>query len=265
MPDPAFGATGVRLSLATLRAVFPEAPAAVINAFVEKQGVLTAVELNRTRQRLAYCFANLHAETGGFTIRNLTENINYTAARMAAVWPNRFKNLAAVQVKYGTAPNWQTKAFDDIYGNRMGNRPGTSDGSRFIGRGGPQITGRDGYAEIGRRVGVDLVGNPELAGSFALQPHIAAAFWNWKGMNRFADASDFIGCVKAWNGGTNGLAQRQSQLTRILPILQKAEWGEVIAAPAKPPPDPVSVSTTTSQPSAWAAFFMTIAKLFGRT
>jgi putative chitinase len=265
MPDPAFGATGVRLSVATLRAVFPEAPAAVINAFVEKQGVLTAVELNRTRQRLAYCFANLHAETGGFTIKNLTENINYTAARMAAVWPNRFKNLAAVQAKYGTAPNWQTKAFDDIYGNRMGNRPGTSDGSRFIGRGGPQITGRDGYAEIGRRVGVDLVGNPELAGSFTLQPDIAAAFWDWKGMNRFADASDFIGCVKAWNGGTNGLAQRQSQLTRILPILQKAEWGEVIAAPAKPPPDPASVSTTTSQPSAWAAFFMTIAKLFGRT
>jgi putative chitinase len=264
MPAPTFGAAGVRLSLATLRAIFPGAPAAVINAFVEKQGVLTAVELNRTRQRLAYCFANLHAETGGFTIKSLTENINYTAARMAVVWPNRFASAAAVQAKYGTAPNWQMKAFDDIYGNRMGNRPDTSDGSRYIGRGGPQIAGRDGYAEIGRRIGVDFVDHPDVAASPALQPDIAAAFWAWKGMNRFVDASDIVGCVKAWNGGTNGLAERQSQLARILPILQKAEWGEVIAAPVKPPPDPISVSTPTSQPSAWAAFFMAIAKLFGR-
>ncbi|MGN6311150.1 MAG: glycoside hydrolase family 19 protein [Xanthobacteraceae bacterium] len=255
---------GVRLSQATMRAIFSNAPGAVINAFVEKQGVLTAVALNQTGQRLAYCFANLHAETGGFTIKNLTENIDYTAARMAQVWPNRFASAVAVQARYGTAPGWQTKAFDDIYGNRMGNRPNTSDGSRYIGRGGPQITGRDGYAEIGRRIGVDLVNNPELAVSPTLQPDIAAAFWDWKGMNRFADAGDFIGCVKAWNGGTNGLAERRAQLARILPILQKAEWREVVVARVKPPPDPISVSTPASQPSAWAAFFMAIAKLFGR-
>lgn len=257
-------ADGTSLSPVTMRAVFPSAPDTIINAFIERQGVLSAVGLDGTRRRLAYCFANLHAETGGFTIKNLTENISYTAARMAQVWPNRFASAAVVQAKYGTAPGWQTKAFDDIYGNRMGNRVGTSDGSRYIGRGGPQITGRDGYAEIGRRIGVDLVNNPELAVSSALQPDIAAAFWDWKGMNRFADAGDFIGCVKAWNGGTNGLAERQAQLARMLPILQMAEWSEVIAGPPKPPPDPISISTPALQPSAWAAFFMAIAKLFVR-
>jgi putative chitinase len=255
---------GVRLSLATMRKVFPSAPGAIVNAFVESQSVLSAAGLNLTRQRLTYCFANLHAETSGFIIKNLTENIAYTAARMAQVWPNRFASAAAVQAKYGTASGWQMKAFDDIYGDRMGNRPGTPDGSRYIGRGGPQITGRDGYAEIGRRIGVNLVDNPELASSPALQPDIAAAFWDWKGMSRFADAGDFIGCVKAWNGGTNGLAERQAQLARVLPILQKAEWGEVVAAPAKPPPDP-TVASLPSSPPVWAAFFMAIAKLFGRT
>ena len=254
---------GVRLSLSTMRAVFPSAPGAIIDAFVERQGVLSAVGLNRTRQRLAYCFANLHAETGGFTVKNLTENVNYTAARMAAVWPNRFASAAAVQARYGAAPGWQLKAFDDIYGNRMGNRPGTSDGSRYIGRGGPQITGRDGYAEIGKRIGVDLIGDPELASSPALQPCIAAAFWDWKGMSRFADAGDFVGCVRAWNGGVNGLAERQAQRARIVPILQKTEWGEVAAPPPTLPPDQVPVSSS-SQPSAWAAFFLAIAKLFGR-
>jgi len=257
MPNPdSSGNARVRLSLATMRAVFPHAPDSIVYAFVERQGVLTAAGLNQTRQRLAYCFANLHAETGGFTIRNLTENINYTAARMAAVWPNRFASAAEVQNRYGTAPGWQTKAFDDIYGNRMGNRPGTSDGSTYIGRGGPQITGRDGYAEIGKRIGVDLVAAPERACDAGLQPDIAAAFWDWKGMNRYADAGDFIGCVKAWNGGTNGLAERKAQLARILPVLQKAEWGMIPDAPARPPPDPAPPPRPVTQPPARAAFFM---------
>lgn len=270
-------ADGVRLSQATMRAVFPSAPDTIINAFVERQGVLSTVGLNKTRQRLAYCFANLHAETGGFTIKNLTENINYTAARMAAVWPGRFKDAAAVQAKFGTAPGWQQKAFDDIYGNRMGNRPGTSDGSRFIGRGGPQVTGRDGYAEIGKRVGQDLVSAPDLACNHALQPDIAAAFWAWKGMNAFADAGNFIGCVKAWNGGTNGLAERQTQLARITKVLQGAEWSGVAAptqheapsVPGTPGPEPgiappkPGTAALSQPPSAWTAFFMAIAKLFG--
>lgn len=266
-------ADGVRLSLATMRAVFPNAPDTIISAFVEKQGVLSVVGLNQTRQRLAYCFANLHAETSGFTIKNLTEDIRYSAARMAEVWDNRFANAAAVQAKYGTAPGWQLKAFDDIYGNRMGNRPGTSDGSRFIGRGGPQITGRDGYAEIGKRIGVDLVSAPDLASNHALQPDIAAAFWDWKGMNKYADAGNFIGCVKAWNGGTNGLTERQSQLARIQKVLQGAEWGAV-AAPTRPPvtpgPEPgiappiSGPDPAIKPPSGWAAIFSAIAKLFGR-
>ncbi|MCO5129733.1 MAG: glycosyl hydrolase [Xanthobacteraceae bacterium] len=265
---------GIRLSLATMRAVFPSAPDTILGAFVEKQGVLTAVGLNGSRQRLAYCFANLHAETGGFTIRNLTENINYTADRMAAVWPNRFANAAAVRGKYGNAPGWQLKAFDDIYGNRMGNRPGTSDGSRYIGRGGPQVTGRDGYAEIGKRIGVDLVSAPDLACNHALQPDIAAAFWDWKAMNKYADAGNFVGCVKAWNGGTNGLSERQAQLARITKVLQGAEFGAVADAPFKQnnapaattgPPEPIPAPTpqANNEPSKWAAFFSAIAKLFG--
>jgi len=49
---------GVRLSLATMRQIFPDAPDAIMAAFVEKQGALTAVGLNQTRHRLVYCFAN---------------------------------------------------------------------------------------------------------------------------------------------------------------------------------------------------------------
>lgn len=202
------------------RAIFPRAPIDVILAF-EKSKALDKAGVTLNRTRLAYFCANVEHECGGFTIPKLTENINYTAARMAAVWPNRFKSAAAVSARFGTAPGWQMYAFDEIYGNRMGNRPGTHDGSTFIGRGGPQVTGRDGYQNVGRLAGIDIVNHPDAAGTYVTQPEICAAFWTWKGLNAFADRGDFLGCVKAWNGGTNGLADRRSMMSGNDPIIAR--------------------------------------------
>lgn len=202
------------------RAIFPRAPIDVILAF-ERSDALGRAGVTMNRTRLAYFCANVEHECGGFTIPALTENINYTAARMAAVWPSRFRSAADVQRKFGTARGWQKNAFDEIYGGRMGNRPGTHDGSTFIGRGGPQVTGRDGYQNVGRIAGIDLVGHPEAAGVFGSQPEICAAFWTWKGLNSFADRMDFLGCVKAWNGGTNGLADRRAMMAGNDPIIAR--------------------------------------------
>ena len=256
----------IELTGAAMRQMFPNAPQAVIDAFVAKQNVLTNAGINKTRDRLAYFFANIEHECGGFTIRNLTENINYTAERMAVVWPNRFSSAGAVRLKYGTAAGWQKKAFDDIYGSRMGNRPGTSDGSAFIGRGGPQITGRDGYTQVGKRAGLDLVNNPELACRNEYQPEICAAFWDWKQLNIKADAQDFIGCVKLWNGGTNGLADRKAMMAGNDPIIRRLAAVEVLKPvvndlPAPKPAAPVTLPPAP-QPSKWAAFFTSIANLF---
>lgn len=210
----------IKLSAADWRAIFPRAPQEVIEAFAAKQAFLDKAGITASQTRLAYFLANIEHECGGFAIPNLTENINYTAVRMAAVWPNRFKGAAAVQAKYGTGRGWQLRAFDDIYGNRMGNRPGTDDGSRYIGRGGPQWTGRDGYAALERLTGLPVVSNPALACRLDMQPEICAAFWTWKNLNRFADAVDFVGCVRAWNGGTNGLADRRAALARYRTALR---------------------------------------------
>lgn len=234
----------IKLTKETLRAILPRAPQAVIDAFIAKQDLLTKAGINATRVRMAYFFANIEHECGGFTIPNLTENINYTAPRMAQVWPNRFKGAEAVQAKYGTSPGWQKKAFDDIYGNRMGNRPGTSDGSTYIGRGGPQWTGRDGYAALERLTGIPAVAKPELASQFEMQPEVCTAFWRWKDLNRFADAGNFVGCVKAWNGGTNGLADRQHLMAGNDPIIARLETVENIAPSIPEPKKPATVAKT---------------------
>ena len=209
----------LRLQRSDWAALFPKAPKAIIDAFASDSKPLDVAGITSTKTRLAYALANVEHECDGFTIRDLTENINYTAKRMAQVWPNRFSSEQAVKARYGTAKGWQKKAFDDIYGGRMGNRPGTSDGSTYIGRGGPQVTGRDGYRQVGKRAGLDLVNNPELASDPAAQPAILAAFWDWKGLNAFADAGDFLGCVKKWNGGTNGLQDRRVRMAGNDPII----------------------------------------------
>ncbi|KAA0592243.1 putative chitinase [Azospirillum lipoferum] len=145
------------------RDIFPKAPDTIIKAFVDDASYLDEAGITATATRLAYALANVEHECDGYSIKNLTENINYTPQCMAEFWPKRFKSAEDVIEKYGTAPGWQKKAFDRIYGDRMGNRPNSNDGSTYIGRGGPQITGRDGYEQVGKRCGLDLVGQPDLA------------------------------------------------------------------------------------------------------
>jgi putative chitinase len=213
----------LKLKKADWVAIFPVAPTEIIDAFLAGAGKLDAAGITKTRTRLAYALANVEHEVGGFKLAKLTENINYTAERMAEVWPNRFESAADVRAKYGTARGWQKLAFDDIYGGRMGNRPGTRDGSTYIGRGGPQVTGRGGYKEVGDRCGLDLIGDPELAAEPAHQPAILAAFWSWKKLEQHADAGDFRKCVRAWNGGLNGFADRKARLAGNDPIISRLE------------------------------------------
>lgn len=231
----------IRLTSKDMRAIFPRAPQDVLDAFVEKQDqVLTPRGINHTRQRLKYFFANIEHECGGFTIPNLTESLAYTPDRMAAVWPNRFSSGASVVAKYGSAPGWQRAAFDDIYGGRMGNRPGTHDGSTYIGRGGPQWTGRDGYAECQRRTGLPAVDSPSVVCNHSVQPEVCAAFWDWKKLNAKADVGDFKGAVRLWNGGTNGLADRLALMQGNDPIIDRMKNVDAIDdavnnLPGKPP------------------------------
>lgn len=234
----------LQVSAAQWRQIWPRAPQAVIDAFASKPEALIKAGVLTTRNRMAFFCANIEHECGGFTIPHLTENINYTAERMAQVWPNRFASAAVVRSKYGTGPGWQIRAFNDIYGNRMGNRPGTADGSTFIGRGGPQWTGRGGYAALQGLTGIATLADPTSVSKLDMQPEVCAAFWTWKNLNAYADRNDFLGAVRAWNGGTNGLADRKAQMagnsaiiSRLLLTSGMADVVNTIESPSIVPAD----------------------------
>jgi predicted chitinase len=111
----------------------------------------------------------------------------------------------------------------------LGNtQPG--DGKRFKGRGPIQITGRYNYTAAAKALGLNLVGNPAMAAQPQYAFHVSAWWWGTHGLNTFSDKQDVTGATRRINGGTNGLADRQSRFTRC-----KNLGGAVLLGPAAPP------------------------------
>lgn len=164
---------------------------------------------------IAHAMAQFSHECGAGNA--MKENINYTAARACQVWPSRFSSEADCFAKVGSSagdPDFRTKLIDNVYGGRNGNRPGTHDGSTFIGRGLSQVTGRGNYEALGAKVGLDLVNNPDLVSDPASALECGVADFILCGCLPFAQADDVSGVTKHLNGGFTGLNERTLWLAR---------------------------------------------------
>jgi len=93
------------------------------------------------------------------------------------------------------------------------------DGRRFKGRGPIQLTGRANYERYGRRLGVDLVGEPHRAAHPDVAFRVAACYWHDHGLNALADAGRFAEITRRINGGQNGAASRLRYFTRAKSVL----------------------------------------------
>src|SRR5215472_18261185 len=96
---------------------------------------------------VAHAMAQFSHECGAGN--EVVENLNYSAQGLINTWPTRFDAAKAAQFAHN-----QERIANEIYNGRMGNRPGSEDGWNYRGRGGSQVTGRDGYTELGRKVGL---------------------------------------------------------------------------------------------------------------
>lgn len=192
----------------TLRRLWPRAPQAIVDAIASRSAVVFPKYGLSTSLRQAHFMAQISHEFGGGTIGR--ENLNYSSAeRVAEVWPRRF--APATAVPYVHNPEGLA---DKVYNDRMGNRPGSTDGYDYRGGGPLQLTGRDSYRDIGAIIGLPLEERPELVQTPTYMLEIAAAEFKKLGCLPFCDADNCEAVTRRVNGGYNGLASRQAWLVK---------------------------------------------------
>ena len=203
------------ITLQQLKTLYPRASEPVLKAFVKNApAVFPKFELDAKPERLEFMLAQIGHESGGLTI--FEEGLSYSAKRMTQVWPRRFPTIESA-APFANNPQ---KLANKVYAGRMGNGDAASgDGFRFRGRGFIQITGRDGYRNVGRHAGLDLENNPDLAGDVENHLAVACGFWTWKDLNPLCDARDFKAVTKKINGGTVGLEDRMAWLAKVRRVL----------------------------------------------
>lgn len=143
-------------------------------------------------------------------LERLEENLRYKSAeRIAAVWPRRFPSMIHAE-PYVLKPD---RLANCVYANRMGNGDEASgDGWRYRGRGLIQVTGRDNYRDVGIKLGVDLLGNPDLLATKTLALRSAIAWWEGNIPDHLM--GDTVRITKRVNGGTAGLDERVALVKR---------------------------------------------------
>jgi putative chitinase len=171
--DP--GGDGDGISIQTLQQIMPNLP-----------DHLAAIYIGPLNQAMREYGINTPARQAAFLAQLAHESIELTA----------FEELAS-------GADYEGRCRD------LGNcQPG--DGRRYKGRGPIQLTGRANYRRVGAALGLDLEGNPELAGTPEVGFRVAGYYWQTHGLNELADQGDFREITYRINGGFNGQASREA-------------------------------------------------------
>lgn len=127
----------------------------------------------------------------------MMENMNYSAARLLAVFPSHFNNAQAIACQHNPRA-----VADRAYGGRMGNAaPPSDDGWNYRGQGLSQLTGKDNYVALSKRTGLDLIGHPELIRAPETALECAVGDFVMCGCLPFAIKDDIVGVASELNEG----------------------------------------------------------------
>lgn len=135
------------------------------------------------------------------------------------------------------------------------------DGKKFKGRGIFQCTGRANYTTYGRRLGIDLLKEPQRAAEPEISVRIAVMYWNDKGLNAYADRGETAAISRAINRGNPKATKPANHEADRIKIAKLAR--EIIAPtpaigitlePAHPAPT-LTEELPTVQPGILARFF----------
>ena len=100
--------------------------------------------------------------------------LSYAAYMLATAWHETAKTMQPIKEMGG--PSYYTRMYD-VGGDRpkfciANGNTCAGDGARYYGRGYVQLTWKSNYAKAGAKLGVDLVGNPDLAMNASLAARI---------------------------------------------------------------------------------------------
>lgn len=176
------------------------------------------------------CFlATIDIESNGLTA--FEENLNYSAALLLKVFPGYFRSKDDTDPKnankriaedYARQPE---KIANVVYARAKMFNDKTGYGYKYRGRGILQITFFANYQEVGKALGVDLVGNPDLM----LDPHVscdaACYFFTSRGCLKHSEKGDIRSVSGIINAGSasattiHGLDQRTKKFLEVIKLL----------------------------------------------
>lgn len=79
--------------------------------------------------------------------------------------------------------------FNAVYGGKYGNSP--TEGYKFRGRGFNQLTFKDNYSSIGKRIGVDIVSNPDLVNNIDVAAKVLIDYFKREFAKKGIDINSF--------------------------------------------------------------------------
>jgi len=183
----------------TLLQIIPKCPKSWADALIAS---MPDYDINTPLRQSAF-IAQIAHESNELT--RLEENLNYSADRLAVVFPKYFPTVESAS-EYHRNPQ---KIANYVYANRMGNgNADSNDGWTFRGRGAIMLTGRENYTFYGKAIKRDLIAKPQLLLEPDAGSDCACFFFQSKGLNVLSDTGDFKTITKRVNGGLIGYEER---------------------------------------------------------
>jgi putative chitinase len=210
-----------------LNQIAPRAKADVVAALLLEEPVLNDKYAIDTPLRMAHFLAQTGHESAGFTA--IVENLNYRVQALTATFGSRITAEQAAQYGRNDATGQkanQTEIANIVYGGSWGARnlgntqPG--DGSKFLGRGLIQVTGRSNYTAAATVIGKSLDDTVTYFATPDGAVESAAWFWTAHKLNALADDDNIEQITRVINGGTAGLDDREAYLARAKAALGTA-------------------------------------------
>ena len=113
-----------------------------------------------------------------------------------------------------TLKNNYDEFFNLVYNGRIGNNNET-DGSKYVGRGYNQLTGKGNYEKYGTIVGKDLVGNPDIMLDDDIAAEVAVKFLTKKGVPTFSNPKEATLYFADVNSGSPKRRARENSVKEL--------------------------------------------------